>query len=118
MYWLGYDPKSVKEKEIGARAHFFKKNHHTANHFVQQMSKSFGLIRKVLLPEGYVCIVIGRSRIHGRIVDNASIVEDVAERAGYDCVFRAGRVLAKSRKSFNLSYAGIKTEHILVFQRR
>src|SRR5262249_28745521 len=26
MFWLGYDPLRVKEQEIGARAHYFRKN--------------------------------------------------------------------------------------------
>ena len=30
MWWLDFDPLKVKESEIGARAHFFKKNPHNA----------------------------------------------------------------------------------------
>jgi site-specific DNA-methyltransferase (cytosine-N4-specific) len=45
MWWLGFDPLAVKEKEIGARAHFFKKNHHTAELFVEQMRTTFKLAR-------------------------------------------------------------------------
>ena len=118
MYWLGFDPIAVKSREIGARAHFFKRNHHTADNFVKQMTKIFDLIKAVLVKDGYACFVIGRSRIHGRIVDNASIIEEVAQVAGFQSVCVAERVIAAKRKSFNLSHANIKTESIIILQRK
>lgn len=116
MYWLGFDPLAVKAREIGARAHFFKRNHHTEDDFARQMARTFDLIREVLLPGGYACFVIGRSRIHGRDVDNARIVEEAAE--GFDLIFSVDRTISARRKSFNLSHANIKTEKILVLKRR
>lgn len=118
MYWLGFDPISVKKREIGARAHFFKRNHHTADDFAKQMAQTFDLIRKVLVPDGYVCIIIGRSRIHGCIVDNAHLVRKAACAAGFEQIFVSERTLSPNRKSFNLSHANIKTESILVLKRR
>ena len=116
MYWLGFDPLAVKAREIGARAHFFKRNHHTGDDFARQMARTFDLIRTVLVPGGYVCFVVGRSRIHGCVVDNARIVEEAAD--GFDRVFSTERTLSASRKSFNLSHANIKTESVLVLKRR
>ena len=92
MYWLGFDPISVKAREIGARAHFFKRNHHTAGHFVTQMTQTFDLIRKVIAPEGHVCFVIGRSRIHGKIIDNADTIAKVAKVAGFESIFERQRL--------------------------
>ena len=117
MYWLGHDPLRVKEREIGARAHFFKKNHHTADDFTRQMSQTFQLLHQVLVEEGYVCFVIGRSRIHGKDVNNARILEEVASDFGFERVFSTERVLSATRKSFNLSHANIKKETVLVLRR-
>lgn len=116
MYWLGFDPLAVKAREIGARAHFFKRDHHTEDDFARQMTRTFDLIRAVLVPGGYACFVVGRSRIHGRVVDNARIVEEAAD--GFDRVFSTERTISAIRKSFNLSHANIKTESVLVLQRR
>lgn len=116
MYWLGYDPLAVKAREIGARAHFFKRNPHTRENFVRQMAGTFDLIRAVLVPGGYACFVVGRSRIHGQVIDNARIVEEAAE--GFDLVFTTERSISAKRKSFNLSHANIKTESLLVLKRR
>lgn len=117
MWWLGFDPISVKEKEIGARAHFFKKNHHTAELFVDQMRKTFLLINEVLVPKGFVCFVVGRSKIHGKVVENGDIVRKVASEIGLKEVFCFERDINANRKSFNLSHANIKTETIAVFQK-
>ena len=117
MWWLGFDPIAVKTQEIGARAHFFKRNHHTAEDFVRQMTQTFALLQAVLVPDGYACFVVGRSRIHGRVVDNARIIEDAGLAAGFERVFAAERALAPNRKSFNLSHANIKTETVLLLRR-
>ena len=116
MYWLGMDPLAVKAREIGARAHFFKRNPHTADDFARQMKQTLGLLRAVLVRGGYVCFVIGRSRIHGEIVDNAAILEEVGRSTGFVRVCSATRTLATASKSFNPSYAGIKKEIILVLK--
>ena len=117
MWWLGFDPIAVKEKEIGARAHFFKKDHHTAEMFVDQMKGTFALIDSVLVKDGYVCFVVGRSKIHGKIINNGDIIYQVATEAGMEPISRFERVIRSTRKSFNLSHANIKTETVLVFQK-
>lgn len=117
MWWLGFDPLAVKEKEIGARAHFYKREHHTEAHFWDQMRQTFKLIDRVLVPSGFVCFVIGRSKIHGRIIDNAYILQTVASERGMRVVSRFERVISAGRKSFNLSHANIKTETVLVLQK-
>ena len=116
MFWLGYDPIAVKKQEIGARAHYFKKNPPTIEDFSNQMQYVFNLLTKTIISGGHICIVIGRSKIHGKIIDNAKIISVVGERAGFKKVTQIERILSKSRKSFNLSYANIKKEHILIFR--
>lgn len=116
MWWLGYDPLAVKEKEIGARAHFFKKNRHTAHTFVEQMNKAFQRFSELAAPGAWVCFVVGRSVIHGETVDNAAIVEQAGIRVGFQPVYRGTRNVLSTRKSFNLSHANIKTETILVLR--
>lgn len=117
MWWLGFDPLAVKAQEIGARAHFFKTKHHTEEHFWAQMRQTFALLDHALVPGGYACFVIGRSRIHGRIVDNADIIQAVAAERGFIKTARLERVISPNRKSFNLSHANIKTETVLVLKK-
>ena len=81
------------------------------------MRQTLELLRNVLVRGGYVCFVIGRSRIHGKIVDNAAILESVGQGMGFARVFSAERTLAATSKAFNPSYGRIKTETILVMRR-
>ena len=117
MWWLGHDPLAVKAAEIGARAHFFKKKHHTADDFVRQMERCFDLLSAVLVKDGYICFVVGRSVIHGQTIDNAGIITRAAAGRGFQPIFTVERQIAATKKSFNLSHANIKTEHVLVFAR-
>lgn len=115
MWWLGFDPIDVRSKEIGARPHYFKKNHQTELDFARQMETALKLMVAVLAPTGHICILVGRSKIHGRIIDNALLLRTAAQRQGLKLLDQRERVIQATRKSFNLSHANIKTETLLVF---
>ena len=117
MFWLKRDPLAVKRDEIGARAHFFKKNHHTKDTFLDQMTGVFKKLDVVLHPDGWISMVVGRSKIHGEEVDNAQILLKAAKASGFECVFSVDRTIKRSRKSFNLSHANISVETVLIFRR-
>lgn len=117
MWWLGFDPIAVKTAEIGARAHFFKKNHHTKDDFERQMKGVFNLLNRVMNPTGTASFVIGRSKIHGEEVDNAKIVRRAAEEEGFCFETVIVRPIAQNRKSFNLSHATIRNESIVVMRK-
>jgi len=117
MYWLGFDPIEVKQKEIGARAHFFKKNHHTEKDFQTQMQSVLELLNSSVVNGGHICIVVGRSKIHGKIIDNAKIILEIGKTLGFKLVANLPRQIASSRKTFNLSHANIKSENLIVFEK-
>jgi site-specific DNA-methyltransferase (cytosine-N4-specific) len=117
MWWLGFDPIAVKTAEIGARAHFFKKNHHTKDDFERQMKGVFNLSSQIMKPNGMASIVIGRSKIHGEEIDNAAIVRRAAEEEGFCFETVIVRPIAQNRKSFNLSHATIRNESIVVMRK-
>ena len=117
MFWLGYDPIKVKKQEIGARAHYFKKNPPTNQDFQDQMKYLLQLIWYSLVKNGKACFIIGRSKIHGKIVDNAELISEAANEVGFTRIAKVERKIASSRKSFNLSHGKIKVEHILVFNK-
>ena len=117
MWWLNFDPIAVKRREIGARAHFFKKNRHTEQDFAKQMTRTFALIEEVLCEGGHVCFVVGRSIIHGKFVDNAGIIQNIATRLGFSVVFKTERVIPSNSKSFNLSHASIKKETLIILRK-
>lgn len=118
MYWLGMDPIAVREREIGARPHFFKgKNSHTAEHFLDQMTRVFQLLAAVMHPSGSACFLIGRSIIRGETIDNLALLRRAAVSHGFHLADTIERQIARTRKAFNLSHAAIESEHIAVFRR-
>ena len=65
----------------------------------------------------FVCFVIGRSKIHGRIVENEKIIAKIGESKGLKHLSTIKRTIKSSRKSFNLSHARIKEEFIVILQK-
>lgn len=117
MWWLGYDPINVKDQEIGARAHYFKKNHQTEFDFIDQMDGLFTFLSAGCANDAFICFVIGRSKIHGRIIENENIIAEIGEKKGLKHVTTIERTIKSSRKSFNLSHARIKEEFIVILQK-
>ena len=118
MWWLGYDPLYVKDREIGARPHYFKKNHQTPEDFRDQMADVFSLLKELCIDNSYACFVIGDSKIHGEIIDNTELLRDAAADSNFEIISIMSRDIALSRKAFNLSNSRLKTENVVVFQKR
>lgn len=117
MWWLGYDPLTVKDQEIGARAHYFKKDHQTEEDFIVQMQQLFDFINNMCAQNAFICFVIGRSKIHGRIIENESLLEKIGQKSGLHHITTIERTIKSSRKSFNLSHARINKEFIVILQK-
>jgi site-specific DNA-methyltransferase (cytosine-N4-specific) len=118
MWWLGFDPFYVKEREIGARPHYFKKDPHTPAHFRHQMAKVFALLRSACIDNSYVCFVLGDSKIHGSIINNTDLLQDAAASHKFEMVATISRDVALTRKAFNLSNSRITREKVVIFQKR
>ncbi len=117
MYWLGFDPIAVRTAEMGARPHYFKKNHQTEADFERQMGRVFELISNVLEDDGLVCFLVGRSIIHGRTINNAELLERAAAQHGLVRLLETGRSIPSTRKAFNPTHGTIAKETLLVFGR-
>lgn len=116
MYWLGMDPIKVREREIGARPHYFKKNPHTPADFERQMSSVFALLSKVQTPGGHACFQVGNSLIRGKVIDNSALLRRAAAQHGYHEAASMTRDIPLNRKSFNPTHARIRQENVLVFR--
>jgi len=117
MWWLGHDALRVREREIGARAHFFGGGA-KAGDFKIQMTGVFKLLDQVCTDNAAVCFIVGDSKIHGIIVDNANGLKEAAAASGFVTAGHVVRNMRACKKSFNLTHARIRQEHILVFKRQ
>jgi site-specific DNA-methyltransferase (cytosine-N4-specific) len=115
MYWLGYDPIDVRSKEIGARPYYSGTGKLSEDDFAQQMSDVFAALFTATTPGGISLVVIGDSIIRGRFIDNGELLSGVAIDSGFTHVAHTQRVIRRTRRSFNLSVARAKHEHVLLF---
>ena len=118
MYWLGEDPIAVRNAEIGARPNYFRRNPETPADFRRQMAHCFGLFRQVTLPHAVICMIIGRSVIKGKVIDNAELLRSAADEHGFQHLASATRRIPTTRKAFNPAHGTINAESVLVFRRQ
>jgi site-specific DNA-methyltransferase (cytosine-N4-specific) len=116
MYWLGLDPLSAKEKEIGARPHFFKKDPHTPERFGHQMERVFWLLARVMVRGGHAVFQVGTSVIRGEVIDNAALIRNAAISHGFVLAAELSREIPLTRKAFNLNHSRIHSEELMVFR--
>ncbi len=116
MYWLGYDPKDVKSQEIGTRSLYFKKQQEQYE-FTNQMQELLNNLYPKCAEGAFLCFIIGRSKIHGKIYNNDEIIMQAGLNSGFHHVNTFSRTLDSTHKSFNLAHARIKEEYIVVLQR-
>ncbi len=81
------------------------------------MKGTLSLANDVLIDSAYAAFVVGRSKIHGEVVDNAQLIIDGAEELGFNIIGRFDRNMNSNRKSFNLSHANIKKKRLLWFRK-
>ena len=118
MYWLDMDPIAVREREIGARCHYFRRNPLTANDFLEDLKQCFTLFERVLRPGGYACFVLGDSRIRGEHVDNAELLLAAARLHSFAHVETFERTIPAKRKAFNPSIGMQRREKLVILRRR
>jgi site-specific DNA-methyltransferase (cytosine-N4-specific) len=80
------------------------------------MRQVFALLSQVLKTKAYACFLVGRSIIHGKVIDNAASLEKAAAPNGFRKVARVERRILQTRKSFNPTVSTINQESIVVFQ--
>lgn len=115
MYWLGMDPIQVRKYEIGARPHYFKVNHQNERDFERQMGACFQLLAQVMQPAAKACFLVGRSIIHGRMIDNVALLQRAALPHGFVIQDIVKRRIPSTRKTFNPAHGKINREHVVVF---
>lgn len=119
MYWLGFDAVAVREAEIGARPHYSKTNGLTESDFADQMAEVFFQLKRVLKTGSHAVVIVGDSVIGGRLVDNGTLITDVASAVGFVTDYAGIREIAIGRSSFNRAHSrGRRTEHVLALRSR
>jgi hypothetical protein len=114
MYWLGFDPIHVREREFGARPHYASSNGHTVEDFVEQMVVTFGGVSKHLTNGAHVVILVSsQCRIRGTVHNLPVLLEEALQRISYLPLTRIKRRIPRTRKAFNPDIGSIESETLL-----
>ncbi|MCY3973426.1 MAG: DNA methyltransferase [Candidatus Dadabacteria bacterium] len=116
LLWLDMDPAELKQQEIGAHAHYSRRNGPDENDFRRDMERVFRASSRILKRGRYFALVVGDSILHGRRVRNRDIVKDAAYVAGFTSVIDFRRRMNSRRKSFNPAHGNIHTEDIVILR--
>lgn len=118
MYWLGFDPISVRSLELGARPHYCKPNGLTEDDFALQMSDVFAGLSRCMQRPASAVVVVGDSIIGGRWIDNRQVLAEAATNQGFALEAQTTRAIRRRRSSFNSAHGrGRESEHVLLFRR-
>lgn len=119
MYWLGMDPIEVRRHEIGARAHYFSsKKRQNEQDFERQMGICFRLLAQTMNQGAKACFLVGRSVIHGEVIDNVALLQRASKPYGFVTEGIVKRNIPTTRKTFNPAHSTINEEHLIVFTLR
>lgn len=118
MIWLGMDQPRFKKEEIGSHRKYSSngKNGATAETFRVEFSSILQWLSTKLRNDGYACFVVGDSTLKGQRVNNADLIAQAGQAAGFQEVMRISRTMQASKKSFNPAIGKIKTENILILK--
>jgi site-specific DNA-methyltransferase (cytosine-N4-specific) len=105
----------VRQHEIGARPHYFKTKSQDEKDFENQMSSVFHLLSRVMTIDAKACFLVGRSIIHGRIIDNAALLQRASKPWGFKSEGMVERHIPTTRKTFNPALSPIDREQLIIF---
>ena len=117
MYWLGFDPIGVREKEIGARPHYSGPNGMDIEHFVGDIAECFRGISTHLIDEAHIALLVSsKCTIRKAVFDLPPLLKEALEAEGYTFLGCSERTIPRTRKAFNPSIGSIDSEVMLFFQ--
>jgi len=79
------------------------------------MTQVFYLLSKVMMPKTLACFLVGRSIVHGKTIDNGSLLKRAAEANGFRQVAKVERRINQTRRAFNPALSKISQESIILF---
>jgi len=119
MYWLGFDPVAVREKEIGARPHYSGPRGDSIETFLGDIRECFRGISVHLADEAYVALLIGSTcRIRKTVFALPTLLSSALTREGYEFVMALERKIPRTRKAFNPVIGSIESETLLILRWR
>ena len=111
MFWLGSDPRKIKNDEIGAHLRYQP----DGSDWLADMEAFFANLYAVMRPGGKVVCLVGDGLARGELIPSGDLLWEAVPVLGFDRVHRVTREVPGSRKIFNQAFSRLRHEDVLVF---
>lgn len=113
MFWLGYDHRPVRQKEIGNHHRIDTKKFEVAKtEYIQSMTEIMNELSRVSKPNSYFVMVIGDGIIDGITIDMSKVIAEICEHCNYEIEIIESVNLSDITRSFNKKFSNApKKEH-------
>ncbi len=116
LFWLGYDPRDLGNKEIGSHLRHQKEANGFA-FYLEEMSLCLERMRLVLRPGRYAVLVLGDGIFNGETYNTARHVAEIARQSGFEVVGVLDRIVHTTKRSFISAARRLRTENLLVLRK-
>lgn len=116
MFWLDYDHRYVRQKEIGNHHRIDKKDFETAKkEYVDSMSNIMNELSRVSKPKSNFVMIIGDGIVRGITIDMSQIISEICQDSNYKIQSIESVNLSETTRSFNRKFSNAsKKEHSII----
>ncbi|HMR41818.1 MAG TPA: DNA methyltransferase [Ignavibacteria bacterium] len=120
MFWLGYDHRPVREKEIGNHHRIDTKKFEIAKaEYINSMTEIMNGLSRVSKPNSYFVLVIGDGIVEGTTIDMSQVIAQICEKSNYEIEKIESLNLSEVSRSFNRKFSNApKKEHNITLKNK
>jgi site-specific DNA-methyltransferase (cytosine-N4-specific) len=117
MFWLDYDHRPVRQKEIGNHHRIDTKNFTTAKkEYVDSMTNIMNELSRVSKPKSSFVMIIGDGIVDGITIDMSQVIAEICKNSDYKIKSIESVNLSDITRSFNRKFSNApKKEHNIIF---
>jgi len=118
MFWLGYDHRPVRQKEIGNHHRIDTKKFEIAKaEYIESMTQIMNELSRVSKPNSYFVMIIGDGIVEGTTIDMSQVITEICEHCNYAVENIESVNLSDITRSFNKKFSNApKKEHTITLK--
>ncbi len=120
MFWLGFDHRPVRQKEIGNHHRIDTKKFEDAKlEYIESMTQIMNELSRVSKKNSYFVMIIGDGIVEGKTIDMSEVISDICERSFYAVENIDSVNLSEITRSFNRKFSNApKKEHTITLKNK
>ena len=118
MFWLGYDHRPVRQKEIGNHLRIDTKKFEIAkSEYIYSMTQIMNELSRVSKHNSYFVMIIGDGIVDGTTIDMSEVIAEICEHSNYSIEKIESVNLSDITRSFNKKFSNApKKEHTITLK--